>query len=479
MVGIGGNNGTTVVATVLANRHQISWNTKTGPQHPNYIGSLIRASTVRLGVDPETGKEVNVPFSDMLPMVHPNDLVLGGWDINSMPLDKAMARGQVLDYDLQRQLFPLMKEYKPLPSVYYPDFIAANQEDRADNLIAGGDKWEHLEQIRKDIRDFKSNNELDKVVVLWTANTERYSELIDGVNDTADNLLESIKRSHEEVSPSTLFAVASILEGCPYINGSPSNAFVPGCIELAERHKAFIGGDDFKSGQTKFKSVVTEFLVNAGIKPLSIASYNHLGNNDGKNLSSQRQFRSKEISKSSVVDDMVAANQLLYKSASELNAENVAAGTGGEPIKKGEHPDHLVVIKYAPAVGDDKRALDEYFSELCMGGRNTLSVFNICEDSLLATPLILDLTILAELMTRVTYRELENTTANPSDEEVPFQPLYSVLSLLSYMLKAPLVKPGTDVVNSLNRQRQALEQFMKACIGLDNHGDLLLDTRIW
>lgn len=190
MVGIGGNNGTTVCATVLANRHNISWSTKTGPVQPNYIGSLIRASTLRLGFDPETGKDVNIPFSDVLPMVHPNDLVLGGWDISAMPLDQAMSRAQVLDYDLQRQLFPLMKDMgKPLPSVYYPDFIAANQEDRADNLIEGTDKAQHLERIRKDIREFKAANGLDKVVVLWTANTERYSELIDGVNDTADNLM--------------------------------------------------------------------------------------------------------------------------------------------------------------------------------------------------------------------------------------------------------------------------------------------------
>ena len=47
------------------------------------------------------------------------------------------------------------------------------------------------------------------------------------------------------------------------------------------------------------------------------------------------------------------------------------------------------------------------------------------------------------------------------------------------MLKAPLVKPGTDVVNSLNRQRNALEVFHKACIGLEGSSDLLLDTRIW
>ncbi|KAG8771410.1 Myo-inositol-1-phosphate synthase [Ceratobasidium sp. 428] len=105
-----------------------------------------------------------------------------------------------------------------------------------------------------------------------------------------------------------------------------------------------------------------------------------------------------------------------------------------------------------------------------MGGRNVLGIFNTCEDSLLATPLILDLTILAELLTRVEYRR---------DGQGEFGPLYSVLSLLSYMLKAPLVKPGTEVVNSLNRQRTALESFLKACLGLANEGDLLLETRVW
>jgi len=133
------------------------------------------------------------------------------------------------------------------------------------------------------------------------------------------------------VAPSTVFAVASILEGVPFI----------------------IGGDDFKSGQTKMKSALVDFLISAGIKLTSIASYNHLGNNDGKNLSSQKQFRSKEISKSNVVDDMVEANTVLYK--------------------PGEHPDHTVVIKYMPAVGDNKRALDEYYAEIFMGGHQTIS----------------------------------------------------------------------------------------------------------
>jgi len=135
-----------------------------------------------------------------------------------------------------------------------------------------------------------------QVIVLWTANTERFCEVRTGLNDTAKALLESIRRNESEVSPSTLFAVASILEGVAYINGSPQNTFVPGVIELAEQHRVYIAGDDFKSGQTKIKSVLVDFLVMSGIKPTSIVSYNHLGNNDGKNLSAPQQFRSKEVS---------------------------------------------------------------------------------------------------------------------------------------------------------------------------------------
>lgn len=118
LVGLGGNNGTTVLATHLANKHNVSWHTKDGLQQPNYIGSLVRASTLRLGTDPETGKDVFVPVSEMLPMVHPNDFVIGGWDISGVSMDKAMARAKVLQYDLQRQLAPMMENITPMPSIY-------------------------------------------------------------------------------------------------------------------------------------------------------------------------------------------------------------------------------------------------------------------------------------------------------------------------------------------------------------------------
>lgn len=435
LVGWGGNNGTTVTAATIANRLGLTWETKEGPRKPDYYGSICQSSTVQLGVGPD-GQEVYVPLREMLPMVHPNDIVFDGWDISSLNLAEAMYRAKVLDWDLQKQLKPHMEKYKPRPSVYFPDFIAANQAERADNVLTGT-KQELLEQLRGDIREFKDTQQLDKVIVLWTANTERFSEVRSGLNLTADEVMSSIARGESEVSASTLFAVASILEGCCYINGSPQNTFVPGVIELAEKHRVFIGGDDFKSGQTKIKSVLVDFLVSAGIKPTSIVSYNHLGNNDGFNLSAPQQFRSKEISKSNVVDDMVSSNSVLY-----------------DPNEK---PDHCVVIKYVPYVGDSKRAMDEYTSEIMLGGRNTLVIHNTCEDSLLASPIILDLVILAELCQRIQFK------VGSSDN---FQQFNSVLTVLSYLCKAPLVPKGTPVVNALFKQKACIENILRACIGL-------------
>ena len=445
LVGLGGNNGTTLTGGVIANREGITWKTKDGVHSPNYFGSLTQASTCRVGA--VNGEEVHAPFKSLLPMVNPNDIVFDGWDISGMNMADAMERAQVLDWDLQRQLAPHMRDWVPRPGIYDPSFIAANQEARADNVIRGS-KQEQMDQIRADIKDFKASSGVDKVVVLWTANTERYSELVVGVNDTEENLRAAIRAGEAEVSPSTLMALACIDEGVPFINGSPQNTFVPGVIDAAVRLKSLIGGDDFKSGQTKMKSVLVDFLVGAGIKPTSIVSYNHLGNNDGMNLSAPSCFRSKEISKSNVVDDMVSSNSILYK--------------------PGEHPDHVVVIKYVPYVGDSQRAMDEYTSEIFMGGRNTIVMHNTCEDSLLAAPLILDLCLIAELSTRIEFK---------GPEEEAFHGFHPISVLLSYLTKAPLVPRGTPVVNALAKQRAMLENIFRACVGLAPENNMLLEHK--
>merc|ERR1712159_966111 len=252
-----------------------------------------------------------------------------------------------------------------------------------------------------------------------------------------------------EISPSTLFALACIDENTPFINGSPQNTFVPGVVQAATRLNTIIGGDDFKTGQTKMKSVLVDYLVGAGLKPTSIVSYNHLGNNDGLNLSAPQTFRSKEISKANVVSDMVKSNALLYK--------------------EGEEPDHTVVIKYVPFVGDSKRAMDEYTSRIFMNGMNTIVMHNTCEDSLLAAPLILDLFVLTEIAQRITLRE---------EGQGDFQTMHPVLSLLSYLTKAPLVPPGTPLVNALFKQRDCMVNIFRACVGLQPDNHMLLEHKL-
>uniref|UniRef100_A0A0N5ARY6 Inositol-3-phosphate synthase n=1 Tax=Syphacia muris TaxID=451379 RepID=A0A0N5ARY6_9BILA len=444
LVGFGGNNGSTFYGATIANKMHMTWKTKKGMQSANYFGSVTQSTTVHLGWD---GKEqIYVPFNKILPMVNPGDLAIDGWDINSANLYEAMVRAQVFEPELQEKLRPYMEKIIPKPSIYYPDFIASNQEHRANHVIPGENKQKHLEHIRRDIREFKEKNNLECVIVLWTANTERYVSVKDGLNMTAKQILQSIANNEDEVSPSNIFAVAAILEDAYYINGSPQNTLVPGILELAEQHNIFVGGDDFKSGQTKLKSALVEFLVSSGLKPESIVSYNHLGNNDGKNLSEQRQFKSKEISKSSVVDDMVASNKILYQD--------------------GKKPDHVIVIKYVPFVGDSKRAMDEYVCSIFMGGHQTYAIHNTCEDSLLASPIILDLTLVTELLSRIQY---STTTTNG------YKPMHSVLSPLSFLLKAPVVPPKTPVSNAFMKQISSITKLLFAASGIALNSDLQLE----
>lgn len=154
------------------------------------------------------------------------------------------------------------------------------------------------------------------------------------------------------------------------------------------------------------------------------------------------------MSKSNVVDDMVHSNSVLYK--------------------EGEKPDHCVVIKYIPAVGDSKRAMDEYTSELMLGGRNTLVIHNTCEDSLLAAPIILDLALISEIVERIKIKGQEQEYAS----------FDSVLSILGYLCKAPLVPQGTPVINSLFRQRACIENIFRACLSLPPENNMFLEFKL-
>ncbi|EME29619.1 myo-inositol-1-phosphate synthase [Galdieria sulphuraria] len=446
-VGWGGNNGSTVTAGIVANKEGISWETSKGMEKPNLFGSLSQHGTLRLGISSD-GTDVFVPFKSLLPLVEPKDIVLGGWDISSLNLAEALDRAQILEPDLKRKLRPLLESMKPLPGIFDEEFIAENQLPRADNVIETKNKARQVEIIRQDIRKFKQLHNLDFVVVVWTANSERYSVELAGVNDTAESLLKAISSNHKEVSPSTLYAVASILEGCPYVNGSPQNTFVRGCIQLAEENQVFIVGDDFKSGQTKMKSVLVDYLVGSGMKVESMVTYNHLGNNDMFQLTDGEMWKPKSAAKSRVIEDIVSSNGTLYE--------------------KDEMPDHVVVVRYVSSYGDSKSDVSEYVTRTFMNCPYRTVMYNNCLDSALCAPLIIDLAIFIELFHRVSYR-----TSQMKD----FAPMHPVLSALSFYMKIPRTPVGEPLVNALQRQRACIENLFRALVGLNGEDNLFLETK--
>merc|ERR1712151_1490165 len=217
-----------------------------------------------------------------------------------------------------------------------------------------------------------------------------------------------------------------------YLNGSPQNTFHPAVIEYARQNGSLLAGSDYKSGQTRFKTIMSDFLIGSGLRLASCVSYNHLGNNDGKNLQEDKCFQSKKISKAGVLDDAMAANPILYPHGHDVI-------------------DHEVVIKYVPFVSDSKRAMDEYSSQIFMGGTNTITSCNVCEDSLLATPLMYDMIVLGELFSRM---------------QIDGQRLGPVLSYLSFFFKAPITNHEEYVVNSFSRQRETLTALLKVSAGI-------------
>ena len=343
-------------------------------------------------------------------MADPVNFVISGWDINNANLYEAAKRSHVLEPTLIEQLREDLEQITPLPAALNPDFIAANQADRMNNVMEGSNR-DLIDNIKGHIRDMKART--DKVVVLWTANTEMF--LLPEINTIDD--LEARIANNTPLPASVLYCVACIEEQVLYLNGSPQNTFHPAVVEYARQNGSLIAGSDFKSGQTRFKTIMSDFLIGSGLRLASCVSYNHLGNNDGKNLQEDKCFQSKKISKAGVLDDAMKANKVLYPE-------------GQAKI------DHEVVIKYVPFVGDSKRAMDEYSSEIFMGGTNTISSYNVCEDSLLATPLMYDMIVLGELFTRM---------------EIDGQKLGPVLSYLSFFFKAPITNHDEYVINSFSR----------------------------
>ena len=479
LVGVGGSNGSTLVAGLLANKRKLAWREKTGLKTANLLGSVVANACTAVGaIGTSAADTVYIPFRSLAPFPDPTELHLSGWDISSKNLYQAQLDACALQPELLDQLKSDLEARKPYPAVTYGSWLASTQEERADNLVPIGKATTYrdiVDVLRGHIREFKRANGLTgsggpaQTLVLWTASTERCCDdaLIARHLSTKDKLLAELTsvvnpNSSEYLAPSLLYAVAALEEGCTYLNGAPQNTLTPGLQEYGRSLGCLLAGDDFKTGQTKFKSFLTDMLIGSGLRVRAITSYNHLGNNDGRNLSQERQFKSKEISKTAVIDDIIDKAPLLY-SRDQQNKVDPSI-------------DHTVVIKYVPHVGDSKRALDEYISDIFMNGSNTISIYNTCEDTLLAVPIMIDIICFAALLADVEIAQINDAqgpvraVTRDVVSKLKFKPITNLMPVMSLFFKAPLPRTAdrSDVVNAFAAQRAAMEDFVRAIAGLQH-----------
>ncbi|KAL3928919.1 MAG: hypothetical protein SGBAC_012431, partial [Bacillariaceae sp.] len=301
VVGLGGNNGVTMVAGFLANNQKLEWETGSAGRvsAPNWNGCITQ-------LPPKGG---GVGFQGRYPLANATNAAIGGWDIRPTPLGDALYASRVLEYDLVRQVREEMNSMDIMKGVYDESFLGESQYETATHIVTGRDSFfDKVEHIRKDIRAFIASNGVDgATTVIWSASVERPAQV---QFETADELLQGIldNKSDCDMSPSIMYAVASALEGCSFVNGGSQNTLSPGMSELYEvayRSKkiegfsdvsskpAYVLGTDFKAGQTKFKTAAVEYIRALGLTPRVIASSNHLGNNDMLNLTSKKTVKAK------------------------------------------------------------------------------------------------------------------------------------------------------------------------------------------
>ena len=280
---------------------------KRGLGHP--IGSLTQLGTVRLGKRTEGRSPL---IKDFVPLAGLEDLVIGGWDIFEDNAYEAACRAKVLDRHLIEELKAPLLEIKPMKAVFDSNFV---RRINGPNVKQGGSKMQMAEQLMQDIEDFRTRNNLTRLVMIWCGSTEVFHKPA-AVHESLSAFEQGLRDSDSQISPSQIYAYAAIKMGIPYANGAPHlTVDTPALIELAREKKVPISGKDFKTGQTFMKTLVSPGLKSRLLGVSGWFSTNILGNRDGEVLDDPDSFRSKEETKTSVLDTILQPDlyPLLYK----------------------------------------------------------------------------------------------------------------------------------------------------------------------
>src|SRR5215467_1676852 len=337
------------------------------------IGSLTQMGTVRLGKRTE-GRSPRI--SDVVPLSPLDDLVFGGWDIFEDDCYAAARTAGVIEPALLEQVRPELEQIRPWPAVFDKHYVKRLE---GPNVKTGRNKKDLAEQVVADIRKFKADHALDRLVMVWCGSTEIFM-----TETAAHQTVESFERALEENDPSIpssmIYAYAAIREGIPYANAAPNlTADIPALVELAARTGAPLAGKDLKTGQTLIKTIVAPGLKARLLGVNGWYSTNILGNRDGEVLDDPESFKTKEESKKSVLD-YILQPQLYPDLYSDLH--------------------HVVRINYYPPRGDNKEGWDNIDLGGCLGYPMQLNINFLCRDSILAAPIVLDVALFLDLASR-------------------------------------------------------------------------------
>jgi myo-inositol-1-phosphate synthase len=362
LVGLGAVS-TTLVAGVVAIRK--------GLAEP--IGSLTQMGTIRLGKRTE-GRSPRI--KDVVTLAGLDDLVFTGWDIFAEDCYGAARTAGVLDKDLLEQIRPELQAIKPLPAVFDPHYVK-----RLDgpNVKKGKNKRDLADQVVEDIRRFKKDNRLDRVVMVWCGSTEIF--LTEAPVHASLKVFEKgLEQNDPSIPSSMVYAYAAIKEGVPYANAAPNlTADIPAMIELAQETRTPVAGKDLKTGQTLIKTIIAPGLKARLLGVTGWYSTNILGNRDGEVLDDPESFKTKEESKKSVLD-YILQPQLYPQLYKDLC--------------------HLVRINYYPPRGDNKEGWDNVDLFGWLGYPMQLKINFLCRDSILAAPIVLDVVLFLDLARR-------------------------------------------------------------------------------
>jgi len=359
------------------------------------IGSLTQMGTIRLGKRTEN----RVPkIKDFVPLADLKDLVFTGWDIFPVnAYDSALNAGVLKKEDLDK-VRPQLEAVRPQPAVFDNYYV---KRLNGPNVKKGTSKMHLAEQLMDDMANFKKEHNLSRIVIVWCASTEIYLEPTPE-HETIESFEKALKENHRAIAPSMIYAYAALQSGIPFANGAPNLTHdIPALNDLAKQKGVPIAGKDFKSGQTFMKTLLAPGIKARLLGMTGWFSDNILGNRDGEVLDDPESFKTKEVTKLSVLD-YILQPQLYPDLYSDIY--------------------HKVRINYYPPRGDNKEGWDNIDIFGWLGYPMQIKINFLCRDSILAAPIVLDLALFIDMAQRTKMKGIQEW--------------------LSFYFKSPIVAKG-------------------------------------